>query len=88
MEMLINGPYPWPLKQRIRGRNGHLSNEAAEVLLRSVMHADLKHVILGHLSETNNTSDQALKIVRQAIDGSVADISVALQDRSGPVLTL
>jgi len=88
MEMLINGPYPWPLKQRIRGRNGHLSNEAAEALLRTVMHADLKHVILGHLSETNNTSDQALKIVKQAIGSSVADITVALQDSSGPVLTL
>jgi hypothetical protein len=52
------------------------------------MHADLKHVILGHLSETNNTSDQALKIVTQAIGSSVADITVALQDSSGPVLTL
>jgi phosphoribosyl 1,2-cyclic phosphodiesterase len=88
LDMLANGPYPWPLKQRIKGRNGHLSNEAAEALLRNLMHSDLKHVILGHLSETNNTSSRALKIVKQAIGSSVADISVALQDSSGPVLTL
>ncbi|MBC2737439.1 MAG: MBL fold metallo-hydrolase [Desulfobacteraceae bacterium] len=88
LDMLTNGPYPWPLKQRIKGRNGHLSNEAAEALLRNLMHADLKHVILGHLSETNNTSRQALKIVKQAIGTSVADITVALQNSSGPVLTL
>ncbi|HSO19167.1 MAG TPA: MBL fold metallo-hydrolase, partial [Desulfosarcina sp.] len=66
-DMLINGPYPWPLKQRIKSRNGHLSNDAAEDLLRAVMHTRLKHVVLGHLSETNNTSRRALEIVGQAV---------------------
>lgn len=88
LEMLINGPYPWSLKQRIKGRNGHLSNGAAEALLRTVMDTTLKHVVLGHLSETNNTAQQALKIVRQAIGSRDIDVTVALQDRSGPVLTL
>jgi len=88
LEMLINGPYPWSLKQRIKGRNGHLSNDAAEALLRTVMDTTLKHVVLGHLSETNNTAQQALKIVRQAIGSRDIDVTVALQDRSGPVLTL
>ena len=88
LEMLINGPYPWPLKQRIKSRNGHLSNEAAEALLRAVMNATLKYVVLGHLSETNNTAHQALKIVRQAIGAQDIDITVALQDHCGPVLTL
>lgn len=87
-EMLHNGPYPWPLKQRIKSRNGHLSNEDAEALLRDILHPNLKYVVLGHLSETNNTSSQALKTVRPAIgDGDVA-ISVARQDRSGPILKL
>jgi len=88
LEMLTNGPYPWPLKQRIKSRNGHLSNEAAEALLRAVMNTALKHVVLGHLSETNNTAHQALKIVKQAIGNRDIDIMVAVQDRSGPVLTL
>ena len=88
LEMLINGPYPWTLKQRIKSRNGHLSNEATESLLRAVIHTTLKHVVLGHLSETNNTARQALKIVRQAIGNRDIDITVAVQDCSGPVLML
>ncbi len=87
-DMLINGPYPWPLKQRIKSRNGHLSNAAAEDLLRAVMHTHLKHVVLGHLSETNNTSGQALKIVGQAVGNRAIRITVARQDCSGPILTL
>lgn len=88
LDMLINGPYPWPLKQRIKGRHGHLSNNAAEALLRSVMTADLRYVILGHLSETNNTSDHARNAVQQAIDGRDIHILVAEQDQSGPVVML
>jgi phosphoribosyl 1,2-cyclic phosphodiesterase len=88
MEMLINGPYPWPLKQRIKSRKGHLSNDAAVALLRSVMTVHLRCVILGHLSETNNTVDQALKIVRKAIDGHDIHLLVAAQDHAGPVVAL
>lgn len=88
LDMLTNGPYPWPLKQRIKSRKGHLSNEATEALLRRLMNKTLTHVVLGHLSETNNTAHQALKIVRQAIGNRDIDITVAMQDRSGPVLSL
>jgi hypothetical protein len=49
---------------------------------------DLRYVILGHLSETNNTSAQALKIAKKAIGRSDVHILVAEQDRSGPVLML
>ena len=88
LEMLINGPYPWHLKQRIKSRNGHLSNEAAEALLRTVMNADLRYVVLGHLSETNNTSTQALARVQKATEGQEVRVIVAEQNRSGPVITL
>jgi len=88
LEMLINGPYPWPLKQRIKSRQGHLSNDATEALLRSVLTVELRYVILGHLSETNNTSEQARNTVQQAIDGRDIHILVAEQDRSGPVVML
>jgi phosphoribosyl 1,2-cyclic phosphodiesterase len=86
--MLINGPYPWPLKQRIQSRHGHLSNDGAEDLLRAVVHTHLKHVVLGHLSETNNTPRQALKIVGQAVRSRSIPITVAHQDGAGPILTL
>jgi len=88
LEMLINGPYPWHLKQRIKGRNGHLSNDAAEALLRTVISNDLRYVVLGHLSETNNTSTLALKSVKKAVSGHHVHVVVAEQDRCGPVIML
>ena len=87
-DMLINGPYPWPLKQRIKSRHGHLSNEATEALLRSVMTVDLRYVILGHLSETNNTLDHARNAVQGAVAGRDIHVLVAEQDQSGPVVML
>jgi phosphoribosyl 1,2-cyclic phosphodiesterase len=87
-DMLINGPYPWSLKQRIKSRSGHLSNDAAVALLRAVINANLKHVVLGHLSETNNTAPQALEAVKQALGDRAICVTVALQDRCSPLLTL
>jgi phosphoribosyl 1,2-cyclic phosphodiesterase len=67
MEMLINGPYPWYLKQRIKSRNGHLSNEDSGNLLGNLLHNNLTCVILAHLSEQNNHPEKALKSVKQAV---------------------
>ncbi len=53
-DLLINGPYPWELKKRIRSKHGHLSNIDAVKLTELVYHRNLKHLILAHLSETNN----------------------------------
>ena len=58
-EMLKNGPYPWPLKQRIKSRLGHLSNQQSAEVLARVFSETLQQVILGHLSETNNTPEKA-----------------------------
>lgn len=87
-EMLINGPYPWPLKQRIKGRSGHLSNQDTQSLLKEIQHEQLKHVILAHLSETNNTPDMAYQMVGEAITGCRAHLTVALQDRCGELIRL
>jgi phosphoribosyl 1,2-cyclic phosphodiesterase len=53
-EMLLNGPYPWSLKQRVRSRHGHLSNAQSAELLEALLHPGLEGVFLAHLSETNN----------------------------------
>ena len=53
-QMLLNGPYPWPLKQRVRSTHGHLSNRDAARLLSEVLWPGLEGVFLAHLSETNN----------------------------------
>jgi phosphoribosyl 1,2-cyclic phosphodiesterase len=85
-DMLINGPYPWYLKQRIKGRTGHLSNEDAGLLLREVLHDRLQHVLLSHLSEKNNTPEKALGAVGPALNGSRARLSVSLQDVCGELI--
>lgn len=87
-EMLMNGPYPWPLKQRIKGRTGHLSNQASGALLSELKHDRLQHVILAHLSETNNTPDKALREAGPALDGCQARIHVAAQDLCGEMLKI
>lgn len=52
--MLMNGPYPWHLKQRIKSRHGHISNSESMGLLEELLHERLEGVFLAHLSETNN----------------------------------
>jgi phosphoribosyl 1,2-cyclic phosphodiesterase len=86
--MLMNGPYPWHLKQRIKGRTGHLSNEQTRDLLGEILHEKLRYVILGHLSETNNTPQQALNIVGEAVNGFNICLMAAHQDICGEILRL
>ena len=69
-QMLIDGPYPWPLKQRIQGRHGHLSNRDAAGLLQQLAWDGLEAVFLAHLSEENNHPD----LVRQEIETCLAGI--------------
>ncbi len=58
-EMLVNGPYPEYLKQRIASEKGHLSNFQAANLVCEKASDKLKQVFLSHLSRTNNTPDLA-----------------------------
>ncbi len=85
--MLIDGPYPEMLKRRILGVRGHLSNEAGALLASQVLHPALKQVVLGHLSETNNTPDHARRAFEKENDSAPATLSlhVARQDAPSPV---
>lgn len=90
-ELLINGPYPWPLKQRIRGRQGHLSNTQGVSVVEEVLHPGLKGIALMHLSETNNRPELPYALCRKALlKHSAGDIPlwVAPQDRPLEGLTL
>jgi phosphoribosyl 1,2-cyclic phosphodiesterase len=64
VNMLQVGSYPYPLKQRILGERGHLSNERSGQLLGKVLHDNFKTVILGHLSKENNYPELAYETVR------------------------
>lgn len=68
-EMLINGPYEPPLKRRIGGALGHLSNAQAAELLGSLDQSRLRHLVLTHLSEKNNTPELALAAAVGAAHG-------------------
>ena len=54
LQMLHNGSYPWEIKQRIKGKKGHLSNIDAFNLVKEIFHIGLKNVILAHISDENN----------------------------------
>lgn len=88
--MLIEGPYPWPLKQRIKSRNGHLANQDSGDLLAEILHDGLCHVILAHLSETNNTPEIALRTVETVLadTSSNCKLHVACQDRCSSLVVL
>ena len=80
--MLRQGPYPWPLKQRILSNRGHLANDEAGRALASLRSRPRK-IILAHLSETNNRPDIAEQTVSRAfteIGVTPLPLAVALQD--------
>jgi phosphoribosyl 1,2-cyclic phosphodiesterase len=77
--MLKAGPYPWPLKQRIGGKSGHLSNLQSGQLLRDVLHDELEHVVLAHLSEINNHPDLARQTVQEILGSRATQLGVASQ---------
>lgn len=87
-KMLETGPYPWPLKQRISSRNGHLSNLSSKMLLEELQHDKLQHVILAHLSEINNTPQKAFDEVAKALTRCSPKLTVADQYKSSPVIYL
>lgn len=74
VDMLINGRYPYPLKQRILGDKGHLSNVACGAALTEIAGAKLKHVYLGHLSEENNRPELAYETVSDILTANNIDL--------------
>jgi len=69
LEMLKVGPYPWHVKQRVMSRTGHLSNDTVSDFLADADGFDSRNriLVLGHLSETNNTPDVARICAEEAL---------------------
>jgi len=80
-DMLRDGPYTWPLKQRISGGWGHLSNRQSAEAVRESAGELLKRVVATHLSRTNNVPPLALAALAEALEraGSPALAGVADQ---------
>ncbi|MBR2041481.1 MAG: MBL fold metallo-hydrolase [Oscillospiraceae bacterium] len=68
--MLEFGKYPYPLKRRIKGPTGHLSNTDCAAFLPELVKSGTTHIVLGHLSKENNTPEVALQTC-------LAELSVA-----------
>ncbi len=73
VEMLKQSGRPWSLIQRILGRQGHLSNDAAAELLASVLGPRLKTVFLAHLSAECNTPALAERALREVLQRAGRD---------------
>lgn len=82
ISMVHASPRPMVYKQRVLGRNGHLSNEASGHLLAEVYHPGLKHVHLAHLSSECNTPETAVNVIKNILQkkGIHLDMTVAPQN--------
>ena len=79
LDMLERSDYPWPLKQRIAGRFGHLHNEGAAELLAALDNSRLSHIVAAHLSKQNNTPERARNALAGALNCALDWIGVADQ---------
>ncbi|MFH1176814.1 MAG: MBL fold metallo-hydrolase [Acidobacteriota bacterium] len=79
LDMLRAGPYPWPLKQRIASRTGHLSNEQARAVLEAIVHGELELVVGMHLSRENNRPELVERELQQLLAGSPVQLMMADQ---------
>lgn len=90
VEMLLTGPYPYYLKQRIKGDKGHLSNEQAAQVILKLNLEKTKRIYLGHLSKENNHPDLAMLTVKSILDENgvfdVYDIDIQVAQRHEPSL--
>ena len=70
-DMLWNGPYPYPLKRRIAGNTGHLSNEQCASLLNEIGESNVEYAVLSHLSKENNTPERALSYITAKVSEKI-----------------
>ncbi len=75
VNMLQCSRYPYPLKRRILGPNGHLSNDDAGLVVSELLKQGVNNIMLGHLSENNNFPELAYQTVMDSIISKNVDIS-------------
>jgi len=83
--LVAEGPYPPSLKRRLLSDVGHLSNAQGAQLLRRVAHAGLRHVVLAHLSEQNNTESYARREAEAALQFRSGGASLVVAPQTRPL---
>jgi phosphoribosyl 1,2-cyclic phosphodiesterase len=87
-DMLINGPYPWELKERIASQVGHLSNHDSGNFLKSILNGQIQKILLAHLSEENNYPELAKNTVLDYIGYQHVDlVNVLGQRKVSPIFS-
>ncbi len=85
-EMLMNGPYPPFLKQRVISDRGHLSNNTTAKYLKEITGNNTKYVLLAHLSEKNNDEALAYNTTKEALEEKNIEILIAHQNEVSPII--
>lgn len=89
LDMLRMGAYPWNLKERLMGRQGHLSNSAVARFLGGTYDGQAQHVVLAHLSSKNNYPEIALQEASNALESRGLDPScVSLASQVEPTIPI
>ena len=83
-KMLMEGPYPYYLKQRVISDVGHLSNKTTAKYLENLIGDNTKYIILAHLSEKNNTEQLALSATKEKLGNKKIQVLIAKQDEESP----
>ena len=87
IDMLMDGHYAWRLKERVSGPKGHLSNDQAAELIQRGASSRLSSILIGHVSEENNTAELALSAATLAVASSAyPSIRVILADQRSPTV--
>ncbi|MDQ2078307.1 MBL fold metallo-hydrolase [Marinimicrobium sp. ABcell2] len=78
--MLASGEYPPALKRRVGGPWGHLSNQQAAGFLERMDCARLRHLVMAHISEKNNSVELARSVLGP-VTAQVQKVTYACQER-------
>lgn len=85
-QMLMDGPYPRFLKERVISDRGHLSNKTTAKYLQNITGEKTKYIVLAHLSEKNNTEDLAYEETSSAIDTNKIELLIARQNEESKLI--
>ena len=77
--MLMDGPYPRFLKERVISDKGHLSNTTTSKYLSKIVGNKTKYIILAHISEKNNTEELAYQCTKKELNNDKVEILIAKQ---------
>ncbi len=91
IEMLLNGPYPKWLKDRVMGTKGHLSNKDSSIYLAKLIGPETSKIVLTHLSHKNNTEEKAMETIKETFieyDIEFTNITCARQKEKSELMEI